>query len=49
MMALTDLVLSFWVYELETTTFTLNRAPSKSVETTPYVIALGKKPIVIVS
>ena len=36
MMSLTDLPLSFWGYALETTTFTLNRAPSKSVETTLY-------------
>ena len=33
MMFLTDLPLSFWGYALETTAFTLNRAPSKSVET----------------
>ena len=33
-MSLTDLPLSFWGYALETATFTLNRAPSKSVETT---------------
>ena len=33
MMSLTDLPLSFWGYALETATFTLNRAPSKSVET----------------
>jgi transposase InsO family protein len=36
MMSLTDLPLFFWGYALETTAFTLNRAPSKSVETTPY-------------
>ena len=30
MMSLTDLPLSFWGYALETTTFTFNRAPSKS-------------------
>ena len=36
MMSLTNLPLSFWGYALETATFTLNRAPSKSVETTPY-------------
>ena len=35
MMSLTDLPLSFWDYALETAAFTLNRAPSKSVETTP--------------
>ena len=44
MMSLTDLPLSFWGYALETTTFTLNRAPSKSVETTPYELQFGKKP-----
>ena len=31
-MSLTDLPLSFWGYALETAAFTLNRAPSKSVE-----------------
>ena len=31
MMSLTDLSLSFWGYALETATFTLNWAPSKSV------------------
>ena len=38
------IALSFWVYALETTTFTLNRAPSKSVESTPYELWFGKKP-----
>ena len=42
MMSLIDLPLSFWGYALETTTFTLNRAPSKSVETTPYELWFGK-------
>ena len=37
MMSLTNLPLSFWGYALETTAFTLNRAPSKSIEMTPYV------------
>ena len=32
MMSLTGLPLSFWGYALETAAFTLNRAPSKSVE-----------------
>ena len=32
MMSLTNLPLSFWGYALETATFTLNRAPSKSDE-----------------
>ena len=36
MISLTDLPLSFWGYALEKAAFTLNRAPSKSVETTPY-------------
>ena len=36
MMSLTNLSLSFWGYALETATFTLNRAPSKSVEMTSY-------------
>ena len=44
MMSLTDLPLSFWSYALETTAFTLNRAPSKSVEVTPYELWFGKKP-----
>ena len=44
MMSLTDLPLSFWGYALETAAFMLNRAPSKSVETTPYELWFGKKP-----
>ena len=44
MMSLTNLPLSFWGYALETATFTLNRAPSKSVETTLYELWFGKKP-----
>ena len=32
MMSLADLPLSFWGYALETAAFTLNRAPSKSIE-----------------
>ena len=43
MMSLTDLPLSFWGYALETAAFTLNRAPSKSVETTPYELWFAKK------
>ena len=43
-MSLTDLPLSFWGYTLETAAFTLNRAPSKSVETTPYELWFSKKP-----
>ena len=44
MISLTDLSLSFWGYTLEIATFTLNRAPSKSVETTPYELWFDKKP-----
>src|SRR5215216_6763240 len=44
MMSLTDLPLSFWGYALETAAFTLNRAPSKSIEMTPYELWFGKKP-----
>ncbi|KAK1626816.1 hypothetical protein QYE76_001131, partial [Lolium multiflorum] len=44
MMSLTDLPLSFWGYALETAAFTLNRAPSKSVATTPYELWFNKKP-----
>jgi hypothetical protein len=41
-MSQTDLLLFFWGYALETTAFTLNRVPSKSVEKTPYEIWIGK-------
>ena len=44
MMSLTDLPISFWGHALETAAYTLNRAPSKSVKTTPYEIWHGKKP-----
>ena len=44
MMSLTDLPLSFWGYALETATFTLNMALSKSIETTSYELWFGKKP-----
>ena len=44
MMSLTDLPLSFWGYALEMGAFTLNRAPSKSVEMTLYELWFGKKP-----
>ena len=43
MMSLTDLPLSFWGYALETAAFTLNRAQSKFIETTPYELWFGKK------
>ncbi len=44
MMSLTDLPLSFWGYALEVVAFMLNRARSKSVETTPYELWFGNKP-----
>ena len=44
MMYLTNLPLSFWGYALETAAFTLNRAPSKSIETTPYELWFSSKP-----
>ena len=44
MMSLAVLPLSFWGYALETAAFTLNRAPSKSVETTQSELWFGKKP-----
>ena len=44
MMYLTDLPLSFWGYALETVAFTLNRAPSKSVETTSYELWFSNEP-----
>ena len=44
MMSITDLPLSFWGYALEIAAFTLNRSPSKYVETTPYELWFGKKP-----
>ena len=44
MMSLTNLPLSFWGYALETAAFMLNRAPSKSVEMTPYELWFDEKP-----
>ena len=44
MMYLTDLPLLFWDYALETAAFTLNRAPSKSAEMTPYELWFSNKP-----
>jgi hypothetical protein len=44
MMSLFDLSISFWGYALENAAFILNRAPSKSVETTPYELWHDKKP-----
>jgi hypothetical protein len=43
-MSLSNLLISFWGYALETAAFILNRAMSKSVETTPYELWHGKKP-----
>ena len=42
MTSLTNLPLPFRGYALETAAFTLNRAPSKSFETTPYELWFGK-------
>ena len=42
MISLTDLPLSLWGYALETAAFTLNRAPSKFVEMTPYELWLAR-------
>jgi hypothetical protein len=39
-----DLPLLFWGYVLETTAFTLNKVPSKSIVKTPYEIWTGKTP-----
>ena len=44
MMFLTDLPISFWDHALDTAAFTLNRATSKSVETTLYELWFSKKP-----
>ncbi|KAK9003914.1 hypothetical protein V6N11_018808 [Hibiscus sabdariffa] len=44
MMSHTDLPTSFWGYALETTAFTLNRVPSKSVQKTPHEMWTGKRP-----
>jgi hypothetical protein len=42
MMSQSDQRLSFWRYALETTTFTLNLVPSKSVVKTQYEMWTGK-------
>ena len=42
MMSLTNIPLSFWGYALEIVAFTLKRAPSKSVKTTPYEYGLTR-------
>jgi hypothetical protein len=46
-MSLSDLSISFWGYALETAAFILNRVPPKSVETTPYELWHGKKPMLL--
>ncbi|KAK8685866.1 hypothetical protein V6N13_124899 [Hibiscus sabdariffa] len=43
-MSHTDLPTSFWGYALETTAFTLNRVPSKSVQKIPHEMWTGKRP-----
>ncbi|KAJ9564196.1 hypothetical protein OSB04_000162 [Centaurea solstitialis] len=44
MMCHSSLPISFWGHALETAAHTLNRAPTKSVEKTPYELWKGKKP-----
>ncbi|KAK8534694.1 hypothetical protein V6N12_057338 [Hibiscus sabdariffa] len=44
MMSHSDLPISFWGHALETTAFTLNRVPSKSVQKTPHEMWTGKRP-----
>ncbi|KAJ9565872.1 hypothetical protein OSB04_001838 [Centaurea solstitialis] len=44
MMCHSTLPMSFWGHALETAAHILNRAPTKSVEKTPYEIWKGKKP-----
>ncbi|KAJ9552498.1 hypothetical protein OSB04_016543 [Centaurea solstitialis] len=44
MMCHSTLPMSFWGHALETAAHTLNRAPTKSVEKTPYELWKGKKP-----
>ena len=43
MISVADLPISFWGYVLETAAYLLNRVPTKSVVSTPYVIWKGKK------
>ncbi|KAK8999927.1 hypothetical protein V6N11_082065 [Hibiscus sabdariffa] len=44
MMSHIDLPTSFWGYALETTAFTLNRVPSKSVQKRPHEMWTGRRP-----
>jgi transposase InsO family protein len=46
MMSKAELSRSFWGFALETTAFTLNRLPSKSVQKTPYELWFGRVPSV---
>ncbi|KAK8680564.1 hypothetical protein V6N13_109506 [Hibiscus sabdariffa] len=43
MMSHSDLLTTFWGHALETTTSTLHRVPSKSVQKTPYEILIEKR------
>ncbi|KAL4385252.1 hypothetical protein GQ457_15G018810 [Hibiscus cannabinus] len=45
MMSHNDLPISFWGHALETTAFTLNRVPSKSVQKTPHEMWTRKRPV----
>ena len=49
MMSLISLPLLFWGYALETAAFTFNRAPSKSVETTPYELMVWQETKTVIS
>jgi hypothetical protein len=44
MMSRVELSLSFWRDALETAIFTLNRAPTKSVDKTPYEVWTSRVP-----
>ena len=44
MMRMSELLISFWGYALETAVYLLNRVPTKSVPNTPYELWTGKKP-----
>ncbi|KAL4388403.1 hypothetical protein GQ457_09G021430 [Hibiscus cannabinus] len=44
MMSHTGLPTSFWGYAIETTAFTLNRVPSKSIQKMPHEMWTGKRP-----
>ncbi|KAJ9542072.1 LOW QUALITY PROTEIN: hypothetical protein OSB04_028578 [Centaurea solstitialis] len=49
MMCHSTLPVSFWGHALETAAHILNRAPTKSVEKTPYKLWKGKKPKMVVT